>query len=456
MAIMRPGRMGAAMKAACRLSALAVAGCLLAGAARAAEPVSDELRSALKPSTADPTLAPDLLLPAQDMAWWRDAKFGVFVHWGLYAIPAKGEWHMFNDKVPAAEYAKLAQQFNPQHYDPDAWAALAQDAGARYMVLTARHHDGFSLFASRASHGQFDAPHSAAKRDLVAPWVQAVRRQGLRVGLYYSPLDWRFPAYFHPKDMPENASAFKQQTYGQVEELMREYGRIDILWYDGGWLAHQGTDADAAWFWEPDKLNRLVRRHQPKVVINPRSGWQGDFDVEEGDAPIKGPIRARPWEKTFSINGAWGYVPEGQVKSTDFLVTMLVDAIVRNGNLLANVGPDADGVIPPKQSETLRGVGRWLQRYGQAVYGTRPGPLQPVDGVHGMTQRGDRCYLFVTRWPAGELQLPMLPRQVTGVRNLSGDEVAWRDGPHGLTVSVPAPQRGLPVTVLELRTSARP
>jgi alpha-L-fucosidase len=435
-----------------RLLAGACCATLLSAAAQTG--LSDEQRSALKPSAADPTLAPDLLLPEQDMAWWRDAKVGVFVHWGLYAIPAKGEWHMFNDKVPAAEYAKLAQQFNPKHYDPDAWAQLAADGGARYMVLTARHHDGFALFASKASHGQFDAPHSAAGRDLVAPWVQAVRRHGLRVGLYYSPLDWRFPAYFHPKEMPENARAFKQQGYGQVQELMSQYGPIDILWYDGGWLAHQGTDADAAWFWEPDRLNRMVRKLQPGIVINPRSGWQGDFDVEEGDAPIQGPIRARPWEKTFSLNGAWGYVPEGaHVKSADQVVTMLVDAIVRNGNLLVNVGPDADGVIPPKQSETLRGVGRWLQRHGQAVYGTRPGPLQPVDGVYGMTQRGDRYYLFVTRWPGGELQVPALPKRVAGVRNLSGDEAAWREGPQGISVSVPAAQRGQPVTVLEIRTA---
>lgn len=437
------------------LLSLAVAVCigLLANVAGAQSGLNDEQRSALKRSTADPTLAPDLLLPDQDMAWWRDAKFGVFVHWGLYAIPAKGEWHMFNDKVPAAEYAKLAQRFNPQHYDPDAWAALAKDAGARYMVLTARHHDGFSLFASKASYGAYDAAHSAAGRDLVAPFVQAVRRHGLRAGLYYSPLDWRFPAYFHPKEMPENAQAFKQQTYGQVEELMRQYGPIDILWYDGGWLAHQGSDADAAWFWEPDKLNRIVRHYQPKIVINPRSGWQGDFDVEEGDRPIKGPIRQRPWEKTFSLNGAWGYTPENQVMSADRVVTLLVDALVRNGNVLANVGPDADGVVPPRQSQTLRSVGRWLQRHGQAVYGTRPGPLQPVDGVYGMTQRGDRLYLFVHRWPGEELVLPALPRSVTGVRNLSGEEVVWREGPQGLTVSVPLQHQGRPVTVLEIRTA---
>jgi alpha-L-fucosidase len=424
-------------------------------AAQAQDGETDEQRSARKRANADPTLAPDLLLPREDLDWWRDAKFGVFVHWGLYAIPARGEWHMFADKVPAQEYAALARRFNPRHYDPDAWAELAERAGARYMVLTTRHHDGFSLFASPASYGHFDAPHSAARRDLVAPWVRAVRRHGLRVGFYYSPLDWRFPAYFHPKEMPENARLFKQQTYRQVEELMRHYGPIDILWYDGGWLAHQGTDADAAWFWEPDKLNQMVRRYQPRILINPRSGWQGDFDVEEGDAPVRGPIRDKPWEKTFSLNAAWGYTPEEHIKTADTVVTHLVDAVVRNGNLLVNVGPDADGVIPPVQSRTLRELGRWLGRYGRAVYGTRPGPLQPVDGVWGMTQQGDRAFLFVQSWPGAELILPPMPRPVDRVRNLSGEGVGWRSGPQGLAVSVDPPDRGQPVTVLEIVMTAQ-
>lgn len=433
---------------------------LLLGAAAAAflpsvsfaQTLSDEQKSALKTANADPTLAPDLLLSEKDMAWWRDAKFGVFVHWGLYAIPARGEWYMFNEKVSPETYAELAREFNPRHYDPDSWAALAKTAGARYMVMTARHHDGFALWDSPASYGHFDAPHSAARRDLVAPFVNAVRRQGLRVGLYYSPLDWRFPGYFHPKELPDNAAMFKRQTYGQVEELVRRYGRIDILWYDGGWLAHKGTDADAAWFWEPDKLNRMVRKYQPAAVINPRSGWQGDFDLQEGGAPIKGPIRARPWEKTFSINnGAWGYTPEDSVLSTDQVVRLLSDAIVRNGNVLANVGPDREGVIPPKQTETLKGVGRWLERHGHAVYGTRPGPLQPVDDCYGTTTAGNSVFVHIVGWPADELSLPPLPGKVVAARNLSGDTVKWMATPDGHTLSVPPSSRGAAVTIIELQ-----
>jgi len=362
---------------------------------------------------------------------------------------------MFNDKVPPEEYAKLAQQFNPHHYDPDAWARLAKSAGARYMVMTARHHDGFALWNSPASYGHYDAVHAAAHRDLIAPFVKAVRHEGLRVGLYYSPLDWRFPAYFHPKELPDNAALFKRQTYAQVEELMRNYGRIDILWWDGGWLAHKGTDADAAWFWEPDKLNRMVRRYQPKIVINPRSGWQGDFDTSEGPSPITGPIRPRPWEKTFSLNsGGWGYTPEDHVMTADEVVRLLSDAVVRNGNVLANVGPDADGVIPPKETETLKGVGRWLQRHGRAVYGTRPGPLQPVDNVYGTTTAGDRVFVHIVGWPADELALPPLPRKVVDARNLSGDIVKWTADGNGVTLAVPPSSRGPAVTVIELRLAS--
>ncbi|MGR4864352.1 alpha-L-fucosidase [Caulobacter sp. LARHSG274] len=431
---------------------LGAAAAAFAPPALSAQVLTDEQRSALKTANTDPTLAPDLLLSEQDMAWWRDAKFGVFVHWGLYAIPAQGEWRMFNDKVSPEAYARLAAEFHPRHYDPDSWVALAKAAGARYMVLTTRHHDGFALWDSPASYRHFDAMHSAAHRDLVAPFVDAVRRQGLRVGLYYSPIDWRFPAYFRPKELPDNAALFKRQTYAQVEELMRRYGRIDVLWWDGGWLAHKGTDADAAWFWEPDKLNRMVRKYQPKIVINPRSGWQGDNQVEEGGAPIKGPIRARPWEKAFTINTrAWGYTPEDNVLSADQVVRLLVDAVVRNGNIIANVGPDPDGVIPPRQTETLKGVGLWLERHGRAVYGTRPGPLQPVDGVYGATTAGDSVFVHIVGWPADELLLPPLPRKVVEARNLSGETVRWTADAKGHTLAVPPSSRGSAVTVIELR-----
>jgi alpha-L-fucosidase len=213
-----------------------------------------------------------------------------------------------------------------------------------YMVLTARHHDGFALWDSEASYQGYCSAKRAAKRDFVAEYVKACREAGLGVGLYYSPMDWRFPGYFKPKELPENAALMKKQCYGQIEELMENYGKIDVLWYDGSWLAHQGTDADAAWLWEPVKLNSMVRKYQPKVVISPRSGWEGDFKVQEGSGPVTGPIIDTPWEKCLNLNKtSWGFNTVQKLMTPQEIIRYLVDTVDRGGNMLLNVGPDRDG-----------------------------------------------------------------------------------------------------------------
>jgi len=432
---------------------LLAAACLLSlPCVRASEDLTDEQRSALKSKTDPGSLAPELRLSAEDMAWWRDAKLGIFIHWGLYAIPAKGEWHMHNDKVDPREYAKLSAQFKPRHFDADSWAKLARDAGAQYMVMTARHHDGFAMFDSPSSYRQFDSVHAAAHQDFIAAYVAAARRQGMRVGIYYSPMDWRFPGYFDPKGLPENAALMKRQGYGQVRELMSNYGKIDILWYDGGWLAHRGSDADAAWFWRPDILNREVRKLQPQVVINPRSGWQGDFDTEEGDQPVRGPIRDKPWEKTFSIGAAWGYM-DGPAMEAGRVVRLVADAVVRNGNALVNMGPDAEGRIPEAQVRTLQALGAWMRVNGEGIYHTRPGPFQPVDGVYGSTTRGNSIYVHVLSWPADELKLPALPAKIVSARTLAGAPVRFSQSSQGLSIRVDAAGRDAVDTVVRLETS---
>ena len=235
----------------------------------AQEMQGDELKSMQKSailSTSPANNGFSMELPRKVVQHWQDLKFGMFIHWGLYSILGRGEWAMFNEKIDAETYAKLANQFNPNGFDADKWATIAKNAGMRYMVLTARHHEGFALWNSPSSYGNFTTFATASKRDFVAEYTKACRKAGLQVGLYYSPMDWRFPGYFQPKELPENAALMKKQAYGQVEELMRNYGKVDILWYDGGWLAHKGSDADAAWFWEPQKLNALVRKLQPTVA----------------------------------------------------------------------------------------------------------------------------------------------------------------------------------------------
>lgn len=416
--------------------------------------VTDEERSALKSKSDSGHLAPELLLPAEDMRWWRDAKLGIFIHWGLYAIPAKGEWHMFNDKIDPKEYAALADRFKPKNFDPDAWAMLAKDAGAAYMVMTARHHDGFAMFDSPSSYGNYDSAHSAARQDFIGPYADAVRRHGMKVGIYYSPMDWRFPGYFNPKGLPDNAALMKKQGYGQVAELMSNYGKIDILWYDGGWLAHQGSDADAAWLWRPEILNAEVRKRQPKIVINPRSGWQGDFDTEEGAHAVTGPVRSKPWEKAFSIGPGWGFIASGKTMRAQEVIRLVVDAVVRNGNALVNMSPDADGNIPAAQIETLRGLGAWMRVNGESIYNTRPGPFRPVDGLYGSTVRGKNVYLHVRSWRGDTLKLPPLAQKIVSASTLAGVPVRFSQSAEGIVLGENASMHEGVDMVVRLQTSA--
>jgi len=431
---------------------------VLAGAAQAADP-------ATMPAVADPKA---LKLKSADMQWWQDAKFGMFIHWGLYAIPAQGEWYMNDKKVPAAEYRKLMEQFNPQHYDPATWATAARKAGMKYMVLTARHHDGFALWDSPSSYDNFDAVHAAAKRDLIAPYVKAARDAGMRVGLYYSPMDWRFPGYYDPQGLPESAALMKKQTWGQVEELLRNYGQIDVLWYDGGWLAMKGSDADAAPFWESDKLAQMARWCQPKVVISPRSGWVGDFGTNEGGAAITGPIKNEPWEKCINLNEvSWGYNTRQNLMSRDRALTMLINTVVRGGNMLLNVGPDKDGVIPEAHIARLKQIGDWLVQYGESIYSTRPGPFQPVDGQYGATCRGKTVYVHILSWtppargprgaataPAASpdtLILPALQQKIVAVRVLTGDgKATFTQSPAQVTLTLPVDKHETVDTIIAL------
>ncbi|MBB5351474.1 hypothetical protein HNR46_001711 [Haloferula luteola] len=368
-----------------------------------------------------------LKLSPADLKPWRDAKFGMFIHWGLYAIPARGEWVMHHEAIPAEEYAKLAEEFVPKHFDANAWATAAIAGGMRYAVLTTRHHDGFALWDSDASEGGFCSTKTAAKRDFVAEYVTAFRKAGLAVGLYYSPMDWRFPGYFNPKELPENAARMKAQAYGQIRELMSHYGKIDILWYDGGWLAHQGTDADAAWLWEPIPLNAMVRKLQPTIAINPRSGWEGDFQCDEGGHTVTGPILDEPWEKCLNLNQtSWGFNTRQNLMAKSSILRMLIDVVGRGGNLLLNVGPDRNGVIPSTHVERLQEVGAWLEKNGEAIYGTNAGPIQPVDDRCVSTHSGSRVFLHLLDPKNPEaLHIPLAGLSVASCKRLHGAPVAF-------------------------------
>ncbi len=399
-----------------------------------------ELESMLKSFGKDDSLVSgELNLTKEQMKEWQDAKFGMFIHWGLYSILGTGEWSMYNNSIPYEEYKKLMDEFDPQAFDAEEWAQLASDAGMKYMVMTTRHHDGFSLWDSPSSYDNYDSMHAKSNRDFIKEYTDACREKGLKVGLFYSLMDWRFPGYFDPENKIESAYAMKEQVYSQVEELMKNYGKIDVLWYDGGWLAHRGSDADAAWLWDPVKLNTMVREYQPNVVINPRSGLKGDFTTREGGSAVTGAIIDTPWEKCMTIvNGAWGYNPNSKTRPTNDILKIMVDTFTRNGNVLLNVGPDKDGVIPEDQRQCLLEIGEWMEVNGEAVYGTRGGPVQPVDNVYGTTMKDNLVYVHITDYEKfTECILALDYSSIKSATLLDGTKVEVEKADEGIKITVP-------------------
>lgn len=398
------------------------------------------------------------------LAWWREARFGLFIHWGLYAIPGRGEWMQWNEQVPNEEYAKLAEQFNPTQFDAAAWAKLAQDAGMKYAVLTARHHDGFALFDDPGS--EFTSVKTAAHRDFVADYVRAVRAAGLRVGLYYSPLDWRFPGYVLPDIQRKSAEAMRAQYHRQMDLLLRNYGALDVLWFDGGemdWLSFGGDWKIAAWQkrapnehyrggfdWQHATVYAQLRALQPQTIVNGRADMPEDFHAREGDGALGDFDDQHPWELcTTIVNGAWGWQPNAEVKSLAHLVQLLVKAAGRDGNLLLNVGPRPDGTIDPAQAERLREIGAWLRKNGESIYGTRGGPFLPA--AYGVsTRRGNTIYLHILNWPAERLRLPALPAKVVRATRLDGAATNFVQDETSLVLSVPAEARDAIDTIVKL------
>ena len=328
--------------------------------------------------------------------WFRDAKFGMFIHFGLYSILGRREWVMYNERIPVSEYRKLMKHFNPRETAVDEWCNLAKEAGMKYVVLTTRHHDGFSLFDTKVS--DFNSVNSAAKRDIVAEFVDACRRHGLRIGFYYSLLDWRWEAYWDGPKNKEKWEKFIEYVHTQVIELMSNYGKIDILWYDGGW-PYTAED------WRSEELNDKVRKLQPDILINNRSGLPEDFDTPEQYVPSKKPERM--WETCMTINDSWGYCKgDNNWKTVKQLIITLVDIVSKGGNFLLNIGPREDGSVPYPLTERLHAIGKWLKINGESIYGTRVGSVTGSWHLGFITQKEETVYIHVTKWPGKQVRIP--------------------------------------------------
>jgi alpha-L-fucosidase len=345
---------------------------------------------------------------SEHMRWWLEARYGMFIHWGVYAIPARGEWVMHQEHIPHEEYSPLASQFSPKKYDPDAWVRLAKEAGMRYMVLTSRHHDGYSLFDSAVS--DFTAVKTAASRDLLRAFVEACHRGGMPVGFYYSLLDWRYPAYFRgPQKDATGWAELVSYVHAQVRELCSNYGKLDILWYDGGW-PYTAED------WRSQELNAMVRQLQPGIIINDRSQLPEDYDTPEQHIAASEPGRA--WEACLTLNGSWGYnEADTDWKTPKQVLESLLRCASGGGNLLLNIGPKADGSVPAESERVLRQVGEWLKVNSGSVYGTDGSPFSTSTGL--TTVKGSTVFVHVLRWPGRQLTIPRVLNTVRSAHMLA-------------------------------------
>jgi alpha-L-fucosidase len=380
------------------------------------------------------------------LRWFTDARFGLFLHWGLYSRVGRGEWLMYREHIPVDEYARLADDFNPRHYNPRDWVALAQDAGMKYMVLTTRHHDGFCLFDSQVS--DFTAPKTSCGRDLVAEYADACQSMGMRMGLYYSLTDWRFPGAFpgEPHDSETDYEPMIEQAHAQVRELMTNYGKVDLLWYDG---------ASPAEIWRAEELNAMARSLQPDILINNRSGTLEDFGTPEQNIEAED----RPWEACVTINDEWGYVPgEKNYKTVMQVIGTLITCASQGGNLLLNVGPDGDGRIPQAASDRLRMVGKWMRVNGESIYGSIPTVLRPSSSIGNSTRVGNRLYLHIHAWPGTTVPLAWVGNKVLRARVLATGQEATieQDGDRVWLRDLPLYSPDPDISVIELDVEGEP
>ena len=393
--------------------------------------------------------------PSQEerLTWWREARFGLFIHWGPVSLKGTEiSWSRANTNplcpnkgpIPAAEYDNLYKRFNPTLFNAAEWAAIAKAAGTRYVVLTAKHCDGFCLWPTETI--SYHIGNTPFKRDVCGELAAAVRSAGLRMGWYYSPMDWWDPDCRTAK----NAEYIKRMQ-GQLRELVTRMGRIDVMWFDwdGGTIP-----------WDQDETYRIVRTAQPGIIINNRlecsetgnhadkfTGPNADYLTPEQE--IGAYNDKQPWETCMTLGTQWSWKPNDDIKSADEVVRILARCAGGDGNLLLDVGPMPDGRIEPRQVDVLKNVGAWLDTYGESIYETRGGPFKP--GAYGAsTRKGKTIYLHVFQWTGDAVHLPAIPAKIVGSRLMGGGQAAVRQTEGGIEIAVAEKDRRAADTVIVL------
>lgn len=394
----------------------------------------------------------------QTREWFQDAKFGLFIHWGVYSVLGRGEWVMQQEKMPIAEYEKLPPQFNPVEFDPDAWCRMARSAGMQYITITSKHHDGFALFDSKVS--DYDivdrTPHG---KDVLKQLAEACRKHGLKLFFYHSHLDWHHPDYFPrgatawENGRPDEGDWTKYLDYmdSQLAELCTNYGPIGGIWFDGWW---DKPDAD----WRLSRTYGLIHKLQPHALIgnnHHRAPFPGeDFQMFEKGLPGADPfsqskhVSELPLETCETINNSWGYnAGDSKHKSAKEIIRLLVNAAGMNANLLLNVGPKPDGTIQAEHQERLAEVGRWLNENGESIYGSRGGRIPPQPwGV--TTQRGKIIYAHVLDEKAEFITLPGLKGTIVSISQLHNGPVQYEVVDEGILVKLPKAMERDPVDTI--------
>jgi alpha-L-fucosidase len=423
-------------------------------------------------------------LYGSDSQWFTNARFGLFIHWGIAALPARQEWMRHYEEISNEDYQKYYDHFDPDLFDPRIWAAEARNAGMKYLVVVSKHHDGFCLWDSALT--DYKANCTPYKKDLLQPILKAFGDEGLRPGLYYSMIDWHHPEFtvdgLHPQrnnrefreaQAGRDWNKYLDYMYGQIRELLTQFGKIDILWLDFSysemiwdWCKGKGKDD-----WQSEKLLEMVRNLQPGIMVNDRLEIGGDFVTPEEYQPREGMQKdGKPiiWEtcQTMNGNGAWGYTRDNLTwKSTEMLVKTLIDAVSKGGNFLLNVGSNARGELPPQAVERLRGIGEWMRLHARSIYGCGKSEFTPPEDCR-YTQNGKRLYLHVYSWPLKFLHLDDLENRVEYAQLLNdGSEIKMKvidpkqpahnieigEGkPGSLTLELPIKPPDVTVPVIEL------
>jgi alpha-L-fucosidase len=407
------------------------------------------------------------------MEWWTNDRFGMFIHWGIYALPARHEWVKHNERISNENYQKYFDNFNPDLYNPKEWAKKAKDAGMKYVVLTTKHHDGFCLWDSK--HTDYKVTNTPYGKDLVKPLVDAFRAEGIRIGFYYSLIDWRHPHFpydgMHP-NRPNNATEmakanekrdikiYRQYMKDQLTEILSNYGQIDELFLDFSYPGENGKGHNE---WDSESLIKLIRSLQPQIIIDDRADlndteWGWDFKTPEQYMPTEWPTingQRVPWETCQTFSGSWGYYrDEYSWKSVHQLVSMLIEVVSKGGNLLLNVGPTARGAFDDRADERLDGIAKWMKLHSRSIYGCTQAPDEykvPNNCFLTYNPKTKRLYVHILEWPFQSLDLPGYAGKIKYAQLLNdASEIRYSAKNNNVTLKLPVRRPDVEIPVIEL------